>query len=114
MTRPWARHVLESRFWAKVDKTPGQGPAGDCWTFTATKFRSGYGSFFDGQKNRLAHRVAYELQFGPIPWGALVRHRCHVQLCVRHLELGTHEQNVADQVARRYDDAVAQQPGLFA
>jgi len=117
--RRWPPELLAQRFWAKVDKTPGHGPHGDCWLFTGPAFTGTngverYGCFFDGAKNRQAHRVAYELQFGLIPRGELVRHGCHVKRCVRHLLLGTHEDNVADQVQRNRDEQETVQPSLLS
>lgn len=48
---------------------------------------SGYGRV----NNRLAHRIAYEEQVGPIPDGFQVHHLCHTKPCVNveHMELLT-------------------------
>ena len=48
------------RFWDKVDK---DGPDG-CWEWTAGRSITGYGRFLVDGKNRLAHRVAWELVRG--------------------------------------------------
>lgn len=63
------------RFWAKVDKRS------DCWLWTASVSRGGYGQFnswLDG-RHRLwrAHRYAYEQIVGPIPDGLTLDHLCH-------------------------------------
>lgn len=65
----WKRHgdplgvarrlTLVERFWAKVDRRRPD----ECWHWLATGSRNGYGQF-DGN---MAHRLAYELEVGPIP-----------------------------------------------
>ena len=65
-----------SRFWSKVDKTPG------CWLWVASTFRDGRGQFRVGSKNRQAHLVAWELTFGSPPAG-LLRTDCGNLRCVR-------------------------------
>jgi hypothetical protein len=84
-----SRPTVEERFWAKVDKS------GDCWMWTASKVKDGYGGFKIGGKFKSAHRVAYELMIGPIPEGYQVDHRCHQPACVRpeHLRAVTPKQN---------------------
>ena len=42
----------QRRFDAKIDKS------GDCWGWTASKNRKGYGTFGLNGKTQLAHRVA--------------------------------------------------------
>lgn len=84
------RIPIEERFWSrKVQKGNG------CWSWTAGKNRDGYGTFHIGRKTLGAHRVAYELTYGPIPPGMLVDHTCHNRMCVNpeHLRLATKKQN---------------------
>jgi hypothetical protein len=78
----------ETRFWSKVSK--------DCWFWIGSKGRGGYGSFRVDGKNRLAHRVAYELARGTIPPGMTVDHLCRIPACVNpdHLELCSLAENV--------------------
>lgn len=95
LTRP-------DRFWSKVDKS------GECWLWTAGRHRAGYGAFSvgsrltGGRRDTYAHRVAYELAFGPIPNGLLVRHTCDTPACVRpeHLLVGTQADNMHDAAER--------------
>ncbi len=106
-----AARPLADRFWEKVDKTPGHGPHGDCWVWTASANergygRIGYGALSDKSKKRpalmRANRVSYELHFGEIPKGLDVLHKCDNPPCVNpnHLELGNHQQNMQDMTHR--------------
>jgi len=91
--------TIEERFWAKVDKTPGHGPRGDCWLWTAHINRSGYGWFYKSPRTyREAHRVVWEIVNGAIPGGSNVCHRCDTPRCVNpsHLFIGTQSDNIQD------------------
>lgn len=49
-----------------------------CWHYTRFITRQGYGAIgYQGRRNVLVHRVAYELFVGPIPEGLTLDHRCH-------------------------------------
>jgi hypothetical protein len=96
--------TAEERFWAKVNKAEGLGPAGDCWEWTAAKTTAQYGAFMKVKGVQiLAHRFSYELTHGDIGDRKLfVCHRCDNPACVNpaHLFLGSHQQNVDDKMSK--------------
>lgn len=78
------------RFWTKVEKTD------ECWNWTASRNKDGYGQFkVQGSNLSLAHRFAYEQLVGPIPEGLTIDHLCRNRACVRpaHLEAVPMEEN---------------------
>jgi len=74
----------EQRFFAKV--TPA-GPF-ECWMWTASTNRLGYGRFKIEYKTRAAHRWVYEFMHGEIPGDLVIDHLCGNKGCVNpfHLE----------------------------
>ena len=91
------RVSLETRkeeFWKGVIKHPGNG----CWEWTGSKKESGYGTIVIHGGRYSAHRLSYEMAFGEIPDGLVIRHSCDNPSCVRpnHLLSGTQKDNVAD------------------
>lgn len=91
------------RFWAKVDKSPGQGPNGDCWEWKAgiTK-ATGYGKFglYHGRTID-SHRFICIYIHGFDMEGLDARHLCNNRLCCRpeHITSGSRKQNMEDAVA---------------
>lgn len=82
-----------SHIWNRI--VEGQN---ECWIWTGTKSDKGYGKV-SGKK---AHRTVYEIEFGVIPDGLHVLHKCDNKSCVNpnHLYLGTESDNRIDQWAR--------------
>lgn len=85
-----ARKPVAERLWARVDKS------GDCWIWTGGTSDHGYGAIWNNGKVASAHRVAFELENGPIPDGLFIDHICHNPPCVnpQHLRLATNKQNM--------------------
>lgn len=56
----------------------------------------------DTRTRAYAHRVAWELTYGPIPNGLRVLHTCDNPRCVNpgHLMLGTQSDNIADSMRK--------------
>jgi hypothetical protein len=84
-----------ARFWAKVDKSPGQGPKGECWGWMACKTKSGHGRFGLDGRYVMAYRYSYVLHHGPIPDDQEIHHRCEYPPCVNpeHLIAATHREH---------------------
>lgn len=79
---------------------------GGCWLWSRCVDPDGYGmvsyDFGDGKKAHKTHRVSYQIHFGKVPEGFVVRHKCDVPACVNpsHLVIGTQFDNIQDRVLR--------------
>lgn len=95
------RNTLADRFWKYTLKGPG------CWLWTGSTYGSGYGVLRTMSSRGTyplvaAHRISYELHFGPIPKGMMCCHICDRRDCVRpdHLFLGTASDNNWDMASK--------------
>lgn len=97
----YRRGTLADRFWRKVDKTPGQGPWGNCWGWNATQ-TGGYGMIWNETRMELASRISWLLHFGKFDQKAHILHRCDNPPCTNpdHLFLGDQASNMADMCAK--------------
>lgn len=89
-----ATHTRE-RFWEKVDI----GSKNECWEWERATV-AGYGYFWQGERMRLAHRISYRMETGPIPSDKQINHECGNSRCVNpnHLYAGTSRENWEDAV----------------
>lgn len=107
-THGWkTRTSLAERLWSRVAPPDENG----CRLWTGPVNSTGYGNIGAGGRcgpTLKAHRVAWELIFGPIPDGLNVLHKCDVPRCCAaaegHLFLGTQTENLAD-MARKVRQA---------
>ena len=100
-------HVpLAVRFEQKYITEPNTG----CWIWIAALSNKGYGKIGRGMRqdgHEPAHRISWELNYGPIPEGLHVLHKCDNPPCVNpnHLFLGTHGDNMRDSVTKGRADS---------
>jgi len=82
------------RFWGYVDKKSED----ECWEWKAFKDRKNYGRLGVGKKIVRAHRFSFLITYKKEIDGLIVMHKCDNPPCCnpRHLDLGTHIDNVRD------------------
>ena len=76
--------------------------SGDCWEWQGWK-RAGYGMIYSDGAKRTVHRLAYELENGPIAEGLEIDHKCRNRGCVRvsHLQAVPRHVNAQNLSAQR-------------
>lgn len=69
-----------------------------CLLWQGSCVTRGYGAVYIIGKQWMAHRLAWELNKGPIPHGGHVLHRCDTPACINpdHLFIGDQEINMRD------------------
>ena len=69
-----------------------------CTDWNGAKDQDGYPMFWYRGKTRRASRILWELVYGAIPVGLVVRHICDNPAClqIHHLQLGTPKDNTRD------------------
>ena len=99
---------IEDRFWSKIDVLGKD----DCWNWLGYLDKDGYGQFsitrqtpikiYGKYTAKKAHRLGWELIYGPIPKKILVCHSCDNPPCCNpeHLFLGTQLENMQDAVKK--------------
>lgn len=94
--------------------------ASGCWGWNGVKAQAGYGKFHslrvDGVRRPIhAHRFSYEINFGPIPEGLYVLHKCDNPECTRpdHLFIGTDADNSHDSIAKGRNSPPPRSPKHF-
>lgn len=86
-----------NRFWADVVKNND-----GCWEWQGPVNQGGYGRITRNGRSVNAHRVSFELDYGQIPLGMCVCHKCDNPGCVRpdHLFLGSKGDNNRDRAEK--------------
>ena len=91
---------LLDRYWPKVEVRS----YAECWPWKAkARHPFGYGRMSAGRKVQIkAHQLAYFIQYGPIPAGMCVLHKCDNPGCCNpfHLFLGTQKDNTQDMIRK--------------
>lgn len=87
----------------------------DCWDWIGPLYKTWkrpefwYGTVKEDGRQKLAHRVSYEIFKGEIPEGMMVCHKCDRPLCVNpnHLFIGTAKDNRRDCVSKNRHNPVS-------
>ncbi len=92
---PKKRHGRRAKsFDEQIDKSQ------DCWIWTSSVNKDGYGKYTVGGKTFRAHKFAWERASGPVPDGKVLMHFCDQPRCCKpaHMSVATHAENMTDKV----------------
>jgi hypothetical protein len=94
--RPKGYSTKEDGYFKKVIKSDK-----GCWDWNG-HLKDGYGCFRFKGKDTKAHRISWEINFGPIPKGMFVCHKCDNRKCTNpeHLFLGFILDNTKDMISK--------------
>lgn len=94
-----AGSAMKALLMERVETIPFSG----CWLWAGKVDGRGYGQVYlgGGRKRPVlgrVHRLMFEAEFGEIPEGMYVCHRCDVPSCINpdHLFVGSHRDNMQD------------------
>lgn len=98
-----ATMLTPESFWRRVDiKTKTE-----CWMWRGKKNGRGYGQVYIGGgrksgKLKVAHRIAWEFAYGPIPSSMFICHHCDTPPCCNplHLFSGSMSDNLSDAASK--------------
>lgn len=93
--------IESERYWKRVDRRAPE----ECWPWIGTRYPNGYGLFHRGGRdghNVAAHRLSYELTYGPIKEKMKICHRCDNPSCCNpnHLFKGSQGDNISDAISK--------------